>query len=238
MQDFILSFLAGMLTTLNPCVLPMLPFVLATALRHGRLGPLALVSGMAVTFTAVGLFVAAVGPSIGLSLGTLRISGAILMLALGVVMLMPLGQRAFATAMGPVADTASGFLDRFAPGGLAGQVLTGMLMGVIWSPCSGPTIGAAIGLASASGSLPKAGGMMLLFSLGAGAIMLALAYGTKELLTRRKAALMKVSSGSKTVLAIVFVAVGLFILTGLDKVIEAALVDAMPEWLLEFTTQI
>ena len=92
MQTLILSYLAGVLTTLNPCVLPMIPFVLATALREGRWGPLALMGGMSVTFTLFGTLVAAIGPAIGLSDEVVRAVGALLMVAIGLAMLVPQGQ--------------------------------------------------------------------------------------------------------------------------------------------------
>ncbi len=101
MSVLVLAFIAGALTTLNPCVLPMLPFVLATALREGRWGPLALMGGMSLTFTVLGTLVASIGPAIGLSTENIRITGAIIMIGVGLAMLLPATQRMFATGLGP-----------------------------------------------------------------------------------------------------------------------------------------
>lgn len=239
MSALVLAFLAGALTTLNPCVLPMLPFVLATALREGRWGPLALMGGMSLTFTVLGTLVASVGPAIGLSTEAIRVAGAVVMIALGFAMLLPATQRVFATGLGPVADQASGFLDRLSLGGLSGQFVTGMLLGAIWSPCAGPSLFAAIGLASQTGTVAQAALAMFAFSLGASSILLALAYGAREVLARRKAALMDLATSgrAKMIFAALFIGMGVMILSGLDKSIEAALVRAMPEWLVDFTTQ-
>ena len=63
-----LALLAGILSTLSPCVLPLLPIVLGAALTEHRFGPLALAAGVALSFVVVGLFVATVGFAIGLDL--------------------------------------------------------------------------------------------------------------------------------------------------------------------------
>ncbi|MCA3626094.1 MAG: cytochrome c biogenesis protein CcdA [Methylobacterium sp.] len=239
MSVLVLAFIAGALTTLNPCVLPMVPFVLATALREDRRGPLALMGGMSLTFTVLGTLVASIGPVIGLSTEAIRVAGAIIMIGLGIALLLPATQRVFATGLGPVADQASGFLDRLSLSGLSGQFVTGLLLGAIWSPCAGPSLFAAIGLASQTGTVPKAALAMFTFSLGASSVLLALAYGAREVLARRRAALMDfaTSGRAKLIFAALFIAMGAMILAGFDKTIEAALVRAMPDWLIDLTTR-
>lgn len=239
MQTLILSYLAGALTTLNPCVLPMIPFVLATALREGRWGPLALMAGMSVTFTVLGTLVAAAGPAIGLSTDAVRHAGAIVMIVIGLAILLPQGQTAFAAGLGPLADRASGVLDRLALSGNRGQFVTGLLLGAIWSPCAGPSLFAAIGLAAQTGTVLQAAVAMAFFSFGAASVMLALAYGTREALGRRKAALMAfaASGRGKAIFALIFIAMGVMVLSGLEKTIEAAIVRAMPDWLIDVTTR-
>jgi cytochrome c biogenesis protein CcdA len=238
-QTLFLSYIAGALTTLNPCVLPMVPFVIATAFREGRLGPLALIGGMSVTFTVLGTLVASIGPAIGLSTDIIRIVGAAIMIALGAAMLLPATQAMFATGLGPVADRASGLLDRWSLGGVRGQFVTGLLLGAVWSPCAGPSLFAAIGLAAQGGTVWQAAIAMAFFSFGAGTVLLALAYGAREVIARRKAALMDfaTSGRAKIVFAVLFIGMGLMILLGVDKAIEASLVTAMPEWLLNLTTR-
>ena len=240
MQTLLLAYLAGALTTLNPCVLPMVPFVLATALREGKWGPLALMAGMSVTFTVIGTLIASIGPAIGLSSDVIRIAGAIIMIALGAVMLIPASQGAFAIGLGPLANKASGVLDQLALGGIGGQFVTGLLLGAVWSPCAGPSLFAAIGLAAQTGTVLQAAIAMAFFSFGAASVMLALAYGAREVLARRKSSLMAFASSgrAKQVFAILFIGMGAMILFGIDKIIEAAILRIMPAWLIDFTTQI
>jgi cytochrome c biogenesis protein CcdA len=78
-----LAFVAGVLSTLSPCVLPILPIVLGAAASQHRLGPAALAAGLAVSFAVIGLFAATVGYSIGLDTDLFREVSAALMIAAG-----------------------------------------------------------------------------------------------------------------------------------------------------------
>lgn len=82
------GYLAGMLSTLSPCVLPILPLVVGTAVATHRLGALVLAAGLAVSFTAIGLFVATIGFAMGLDGGVFRMAAALMLAALGLVLLV------------------------------------------------------------------------------------------------------------------------------------------------------
>ena len=81
-----LSVAAGMLSTLSPCVLPLLPIVLASAGSEHRLAPAALGGGLALSFTAIGLFVATIGFAIGLDSDVFRAAAAVLLIVIGIVL--------------------------------------------------------------------------------------------------------------------------------------------------------
>src|SRR6516162_7504161 len=103
----ILAFVAGVLTILSPCVLPILPIVLGAAASEHRWGPAALAAGLAVSFVVIGLFVATIGYSIGLDADRLRYFAAILMIAVGVILLVPRFQAQLALAGAPLANWSS-----------------------------------------------------------------------------------------------------------------------------------
>jgi cytochrome c-type biogenesis protein len=232
-----LGFLAGSLSTLSPCVLPLLPVLLGGAVQQHRLAPLALAGGLALSFTTVGLFVATLGFAVDIDGGAIRAVAAGLMVAFGAVLASPRLQLLFAGLAGPLTGGANGLLARISGDGLAGQFLLGMLLGAVWSPCAGPTLGAAIGLAAQSGTAGQAAAIMILFSLGATAPMLALAYGSRQALSRRRATLARLAELAKPVMGVVLLLVGLLILSGLDKVVETRLTDTMPSWLVNLTTR-
>src|SRR5262245_16233675 len=97
-----LAFVAGVLSILSPCVLPILPIVLGAAASEHRGGPAVLAAGLATSFVVIGLFVASIGYSIGLDGDRLRYVAATLMIAIGVVLLVPRLQVQFAVAGAPL----------------------------------------------------------------------------------------------------------------------------------------
>ncbi|MFD0938212.1 cytochrome c biogenesis protein CcdA, partial [Methylobacterium trifolii] len=136
-----LAFLAGILSVLSPCVLPLLPLVLGAAASEHRFGPVALASGLALSFVAIGLFVATVGFSLGLDSGLFRAGAAILLVLIGLVLIVPAAQTRLAVAAGPVSDWTENRFGGFSTAGLGGQFGVGLLLGAVWSPCVGPTLG-------------------------------------------------------------------------------------------------
>ena len=237
-MDVLLGYIAGLLTLVNPCVLPVLPIVLASALQAHKLGPAALALGMSVAFVTLGLRVAVAGRSLGLSEETVAQAGALLMVGFGAVMLVPRLNAGFALATGGLAAQADAGFDDATRGGLRGQVLGGALLGAVWSPCVGPTLGGAISLASQGESLVWAGAIMVAFAAGISTIILALGYGARAALARRKALLRRVAEVSKPVMGVVFILVGLMIFFQLHHVIEEWLLDVMPIWLQDLSVSV
>ncbi len=233
-----LSYAAGALSTLSPCVLPLLPIVLFGVLERSAWGPLALAAGLSVSFATVGIAIATFGFSIGLDPATLRIGIALLMVSMGVVLLVPVIQTKLAVIAAPVATGGQTLLDRLQPAGIGGQFVLGVLLGAIWSPCSGPTLGAAIGLAAQGETLGNAAAIMLTFGLGAATPILALAYGSRQAIFTRRDWLARISRLGKPLMGAAFVGIGAFVLTGLDKIVEASLTRAMPDWLVTVTTRL
>ena len=232
-----LALLAGVLSVLSPCVLPLLPIVLGTVASEHRLGPLALAVGLALSFTAIGLFVATVGFAAGLDTGVFRTISAILLIGVGLVLLVPKLQEQFALAAAPVSNWAGSYTDNFTPGGLAGQFGLGVLLGAVWSPCVGPTLGAASVLAAKGEDLSQVALTMLAFGIGAALPLMLLGFVSREAMMRWKSRMMETGKVGKTLLGLLLVAVGLLVATNLDKRLETVLVDASPAWLTRLTTQ-
>ena len=233
----ILAFAAGSLSILSPCVLPLLPIVLGTAALKSRLGPLALGAGVVLSFVSVGLFVALIGFSIGLDAGFFRALAAIMLIMIGFVLLVPVFQDRLAVVAGPVSGWGQGRLDGFSDTGAAGQFGIGLLLGTVWSPCVGPTLGAASLLAAQGKDLFQVVLIMVSFGLGAGVPLVLIGLLSRSLLQRMRDRMMSAGKGLKALLGVIFILLGGLILAGLDKKAEAALVDASPAWLTEFTTQ-
>lgn len=231
------SYVAGALTTLSPCVLPLLPVLIMSALQQHVLAPLALAAGLTVSFVGFGLALASAGTVAGLDSETLRTAVAIILLAFGAVLIVPALQAAVAQAAAPLASWGNRLLERVSPAGIGGQFLLGALLGVVWTPCTGPTLGVAVGLAAQSGTIVLAATIMTLFSIGAATPVLALAYGSRHAIAGRRNGLAAISRTVKPLMGVVLVGIGALTVTGADRAIETYLTEAMPLWLLELTTR-
>ena len=234
---FTLGYLAGALSTLSPCVLPLLPILVASALARHRFGPIALAAGLALSFTLVGAFIAALGASIGLDAGLLRQAAALLLAAFGAVLLMPALQARFALATAGLGAAGGALLARISGTGWRGQFAVGLGLGLVWSPCVGPTLGAATTLASQGRDLGQIALLMLLFGLGAATPLLAIGMLSREALVRARGRWLAFGERGRWLLGALLVTIGLAVLSGADKRFETWALEQSPDWLTELTTR-
>ncbi len=232
-----LAFLAGILSVMSPCVMPLLPLVLGAAASEHRLGPAALAAGLAISFVVIGLFVATIGFEIGLDGDVFRRVAAVMLVLVGIVLMVPVMQTRLATAAGPMSNWTEQRFGGFSTTGLGGQFGVGLLLGAVWSPCVGPTLGAASVLAAQGKDLGRVALTMALFGIGAALPMLLLGMVSREVLMRWRDRMIGLGKGAKAALGFVLVLVGIAILTGLDKTLESTLVAATPAWLSALTTR-
>jgi cytochrome c-type biogenesis protein len=237
MGSLVLAFVAGVLSILSPCVLPILPIVLGAASSAERLGSVALAAGLALSFTTIGLFAATIGYSIGLSADAFRYVAAALVITVGIVLMLPRLQVQLAAASGPIANWTDQRFGSRNGSGLSGQFGVGVLLGAVWSPCVGPTLGAASLLAAQGQNLPQVAATMFVFGIGAALPLLLLGLLSREAMASWRKGLMSASQLAKAGLGILFIAIGALVITGFDKSIETVLVAASPQWLTDLTTR-
>lgn len=238
MIELIFAYAAGLLTLLNPCVLPLLPLVVASSVARNRLGPLAMAAGLAVSFTLAGISIYAITRATGLSQETLAVAAGWLMVGFGLVQLVPQAQLGFARLAGATAAGSTQMIGQVEGRGLVGEFLAGALLGLAWSPCIGPTLGGAIGLAAQGDNLGLALAIMVLFSAGAATVMLGLSYGARSLIASRRSALAAIMPHAKTILGVGLIVVGLAIVFHLDRVVEGWALETLPSWFTEFSVSL
>jgi cytochrome c-type biogenesis protein len=212
-----LAFAAGLLSILSPCVLPLVPIVLGAAIVAHPLGAFALAAGLGVSFTALGLLLALVGFGLGIDPGLFRIVAAAIMIVLGVVLVVPSWQAQLAVAGGPISTWADRRFGGFASSGLAGQFAIGLLLGAVWSPCVGPTLGAASLLASQGRDLLRVTLTMVVFGVGAALPPILLGLLSRATLMRVRSGLMSAGKLGKALLGAAFIVIGVAIVSGADK---------------------
>ncbi len=240
-MDLVFGYLAGILTLLNPCVLPVLPIVLLAALNRHPAGPVVLAAGMGASFVVLGTAVAALGPALGIDETTVSKTAAAFMMAFGAALLIPRVGAAFSAAAAGASGSASATLDGLenadSRGGLLTQALTGVLLGAVWSPCIGPTLGGAISLAAEGRNVPWAAAIMTAFALGIGSVIVLLAYGTREAIMRRRTRLQSLAERARPVTGIVLLGLGAVLFFGLHHPLEIWLLDNLPHWFQDLSVK-
>lgn len=232
-----LAFLAGLVTTLSPCILPLLPMIAAAATGRHPLGLLGLAGGLVVAFTTVGVAVSASGHLFGISEPALRMVAGGIMAAFGVVLLSSRLQELFARFASGLGHAGHGAMSNIQSDHPAAQFAVGLLMGVAWSPCVGPTLGAAIALAAGGSGIPEATAIMLTFSLAAVVPLAGAGLVSRGVFLRNRARMAQIGHIGRIAMGISLLAVGLLVLTGVDKQLEAWLINRAPMWLLDITTR-
>jgi cytochrome c biogenesis protein CcdA len=233
-----LSVAAGALTTLSPCVFPLLPVIVGGAVQRHRAAPVAMGLGMAITFTLIGLLVGGLGGALSLAPDDVRRVGAWLLLAFGVVMLVPALERRFSNLMTPLASSANGAGARLEGGALASAFALGGLLGLVWSPCAGPLLGSTLALVATSGGAARGAFLLGLFGLGAALPLVGAAYASRAGFGRMRTWVLAHADAAKRAMGALLLLVGVLILSGGDHAIEAWVNDRLPDAWLALTTRL
>ncbi len=234
-MELIFAYFAGLLTLINPCVLPVLPIILGSAINENKYAPIAMATGMSVSFVIFGMIVATVGHSIGLTEAVLANIGATVMLGFGVILVTPMFSRRFELAFAGLAGGANQTMNSVNLNGMKGQFLGGTLLGAVWSPCIGPTLGGAIALASQGQNLIWSGTIMVFFALGVSTVIIGLGAGARSTLQKRTQALSGLAERSKLIMGVILIAVGLMILFKIHYLIEGYALEILPYWLQDLS---
>jgi cytochrome c biogenesis protein CcdA len=234
----VLALAAGGLSTLNPCVFPLLPLVVGGSLQANRAGPLFMGLGMVASFALMGLLLGVAGPALGIDGQSVRFVGGWLLLLLGAVMLVPALNERFTRLMTPLASGADGLSSRINATSLAGSFLLGGLLGLVWSPCSGPLLISAITLVASEGGALRGTLILGAFGLGAAIPLIAAAYASRAGFVRMRGWVLGHITALKTGFGVLLVFLGIAILLGWDKRLEALVIPLLPDWWVNLTVAI
>ncbi|GGF30619.1 cytochrome C biogenesis protein CcdA [Youhaiella tibetensis] len=226
-----LAFLAGIITVLSPCVLPLLPIILATAAQEGRARPFGVILGFVGAFTLATLSLSFLVRALGVPPDLNRTLAASILVVLGLVLIVPAFHHAFErlasalVARLPVGQAGNGF-----GGGLA----VGAGLGLAWSPCVGPVMASVITLALNQQVNAGAVAITLAFSLGTALPMAAIILGGRNLV-RRLSWFQANATRIQQLMGGLLVLTGLAIFLGWDRAIQVQLLTWFPDWELALT---
>ncbi|NOZ58427.1 MAG: cytochrome c biogenesis protein CcdA [Euryarchaeota archaeon] len=222
--SLVLAFLAGAVSVATPCILPVLPPLLAGSVGS-RLRPLAIVLGMSFTFTLMGGAFSALG-LLATPLGdALRYIAVGFIILFGAVMVEDSLHSLF--VRGTSALSRRFTLSSAGDESLGGALLLGMSLGVVWIPCVGPVLGSILSFVAMEGSIVKGSVLLFAYSLGFGSAVLAIAYGSRRYASRLEW-FRKNSEHIRRAAGWVIILTGVAILLGLDRKLMALLLPYFP----------
>jgi cytochrome c biogenesis protein CcdA len=182
MPDLLLALFAGMLTIVAPCTLPVLPILLGASIgRRAGARPVFIAAGFVASFGFVALALNALATALHFDPDVLRTAGLVLLVIFGALMLWPAAFERLAARLAGAGVAPQPFAP--APTNLGGFVL-GTTLGLIWTPCAGPVLGAILTAVATSPDHTHAALLLLTYTIGAALPMLAVAYGGQAISTR------------------------------------------------------
>ncbi len=197
------AFLAGILSVASPCVLPLIPAIFAYSTEKGKLRPIAIVLGLSISFTLMGIVTSAFGSTFKAYIGYLNILAEIVIIGFGVAMLFELNVfNAFGRFSSLRINNEEGL-----PGGL----LLGMSLGIIWIPCVGPILGTILTMVAVAADITYGAMMLFTYSLGFAIPMLIIAY-SGNLSSAKLGSISKYNVVIKRTAGAVLIAVGLWMI--------------------------
>jgi cytochrome c biogenesis protein CcdA/thiol-disulfide isomerase/thioredoxin len=173
-----IAFVAGLITALSPCVLPVLPVLLAGGASGGTRRPYAVVAGLVLSFTVFTITAAALLDALGLPQDLLRNLAVVLLVLAGAAIAVP--------RLGDLLQRPFLALTRRRPGDLGGGLVLGLALGLVFVPCAGPVLAAITVLAASRDFGPDTFALTFAYAAGAAGPMLVVA-----LAGRRAAAAMR-----------------------------------------------
>ena len=232
-----ISYAAGILTALSPCVLPLLPMVVGGAMQRHRAAPLLMGLGMTTAFAVAGWILGALGPALDLDPEWVHQAAAMSLILFGLALWIdPLANLVsrFVQPIAVSADRLAGSVGHESP---AAALFFGGLLGLAWSPCAGPMLVSSLALV-ATGRDAGLGAVLLgLFGLGAATPLVLAAYASRAGFSRLKGWALGHSSGLRHGFGLLAMASGIFIATGLDKLIAARILSVLPDSWMELITR-
>jgi cytochrome c biogenesis protein CcdA/thiol-disulfide isomerase/thioredoxin len=214
------AVLAGAGTALSPCVLPVLPALLASGGVGGRRRPLGVVLGLMVTFTVTIVGIAKVVGGVGLGSDPLRDIAVVVLLATGIVLLVPaIGDRLEARLSRLAAFGPSSTGDGFRSG-----LLVGAALGFVYTPCAGPILAAVISVSAASG---RTVAVAIAYALGSAVVLFGLTLGGRALFDRVRRA--GRGPALQRTLGAIMILTALAIVTNLDVRFDQQVAERIPD---------
>ncbi|PIQ75827.1 cytochrome C biogenesis protein [Candidatus Peregrinibacteria bacterium CG10_big_fil_rev_8_21_14_0_10_49_24] len=229
--SFFFAFLAGVITVSSPCVIPILPIILGSALKRNRLYPFFMILGLAFTFSLLGVVFGSLGSFVGLGKRTLETAAIIVLGIMGLVIVIKPLSAIFSQWTGkllafgtPTSGPSESPFQAFA---------VGSTLGIVWVPCAGPVLASVLAIAATSKSVTLSFFLLFTYAVGAGIPMLLIAYGGQKALSGRRF-VQQYAETIKYVFGWILILTAILLYFGIFKKFEAFLLPYLPSYITTF----
>jgi cytochrome c biogenesis protein CcdA len=221
-----IAFVSGVLTVFSPCVLPLLPIILASGIE-GRIPRIrGIIAGLVMSFTITSLLLTALVRLLNIPADTIRLGAIILLVILGLFMAFP-----------KLSERAQDFIERYwnvkpiqrESNGFVGGFLTGISLGVVWTPCVGPIIATVATLVATNAFSPISVLLVFFYALGTGVPLYLIARGGRTV-SQKLTFFKKNHELVRSVFGTVILLTALMIFFGIDRAIQTRTLDVFPSF--------
>jgi cytochrome c biogenesis protein CcdA/thiol-disulfide isomerase/thioredoxin len=228
----VVAFIAGLVTAVSPCVLPILPIVLATGVGNDRRRPYLVIAGLIASFSFFTLASVQIINALHLPSATLRTVAIAIVALFGLTLAVPALSERFERAVARLPVLGDRIARMGAPStgraGIPGGIITGIGLGLIWTPCAGPILGAVTSLAVTAPGSGATLALVVAYAVGAGIPLLAIALGGRAAVARLR--LRSAAHWGGRAMGIVVLATAGLMAAGADTAISSDLTSALPNW--------
>lgn len=221
----IIALVSGILTSLSPCVLPILPVVLASGIDGNVKRVRGVILGLVLSFTVFAISLSAIVSALGMPADTIRIIAVVLLVGFGLSLAFPKIWDTIQFAIEKVWHPQPSTTQRR---DFWGGILTGISLGVVWTPCVGPIVASVATLAAVGGLTLSSVLLVLFYSIGAGLTLYVLAKGGERLAGRMNF-IKQNSTNLRRIFGIIIILTGLFIGFGFERQFQAWALNVLPE---------
>jgi cytochrome c biogenesis protein CcdA/thiol-disulfide isomerase/thioredoxin len=227
----IFAFLAGFFTVISPCILPVLPIILAAGTTTGKWRPIGIIVGLVLSFTFFTLSLTAIVHTTQISASAFRSVAIVLVFAFGLIMLFPKLSDWFAKISSPLANLGLR-IQKNSNSSFFGGFLLGIALGLLWTPCAGPILASITTLAATQSITFATVLITLAYSVGAGIPMLLLAYGGGEIIQSSKF-LSQHSQGLRQTFGAIMILTAVAITLHWDMIVQDKVTSIFPTIVIE-----
>lgn len=222
------AFVAGIVTILSPCILPILPIVLSSGFgdHTSKKRPLGVVVGFVLSFTFFTLFLSTIVTFSGIPVDSLRIVSVVIIAGFGISLLIPQIQKLMEKLFTALAQFAPQSQNRT---GFFGGIIIGLSLGLLWTPCVGPILASVISLAITGTVTTEAAFITFAYSLGTAIPMFIIMYGGQKLLHRVPWLLTNTEKIQK-IFGILMIITAVGILNNIDRKFQTYILTTFPQY--------